>query len=222
MPSAHSDVCDGKSLIAQLRGNLVRPSERVNEIAVGLHSRPLSFVAIESNMFCSALTATSCSVRDDQPDITSPSGRLKWARIRAGFESAAAFAERCRMKAGTYRKYEDGDLAYAKHAPEFARKLGITTDWLLRGGPIPAPGNATEPYVPPPELLARIMVSALHAERASPAKQAEIRVAARGVGRALRMLAKNPAKANDPDFVDSVAEIAAEEAFHHAQQSSSL
>lgn len=65
-------------------------------------------------------------------------GRLRWAREQAGYADAAAFARVVKVHATTYRAYENDQNAFAKRAPEFAAKLGVPTDWLLRGGPMPA------------------------------------------------------------------------------------
>lgn len=80
----------------------------------------------------------SCYVPDvDDELINSPEGRLRWARIKAGYESAAAFAERLSMSDVTYRSYENGQVGYAKHAVRFGKLLGVSADWLIGGGPVP-------------------------------------------------------------------------------------
>jgi len=69
--------------------------------------------------------------------LSTPEGRLEWARINAGFEDKAAFAKEVGLNDVTYRAYESGQNGFAKHAPKFARKLGVTAEWLLEGGAIP-------------------------------------------------------------------------------------
>lgn len=73
----------------------------------------------------------------DDFDVDSPGKRLKLARKRAGFETAGDFAEKAKIKAVTYRAYENEQMGFAKFAPQFAKLLGVTTDWLLVGGPVP-------------------------------------------------------------------------------------
>lgn len=72
---------------------------------------------------------------DDNTDT--PAARLRWARINAGYKSAEAFAPKCGIKPVTYRAYENDAIGFAKYAGRFAKALGVTTDWLLEGGPMP-------------------------------------------------------------------------------------
>ncbi|WP_158010799.1 helix-turn-helix domain-containing protein [Tardibacter chloracetimidivorans] len=82
----------------------------------------------------------------DKPDLTTPWGRLEWARERAGYKTAADFARKVRVRPVTYRAYEAGQNGYAKRAAEFAKKLNVSAGWLLSGGPQPSeadpPGHA--------------------------------------------------------------------------------
>lgn len=83
----------------------------------------------------------------DATDLDSPHGRLAWARSRA-FGDKADFARRAGINPTTYRAYENGQNGFAKHAPAFAKLLGVTTDWLLQGGDAPAdppPVSTTPP-----------------------------------------------------------------------------
>lgn len=70
-------------------------------------------------------------------DIDTPFARLRWARTKAGYPTAKAFAEKARIGEVTYRAYENGQVGYAKHAAAFAKLLGVTADWLIGGGPVP-------------------------------------------------------------------------------------
>lgn len=74
----------------------------------------------------------------EKPDLDTPFGRLRYAREEAGFERASDFARTLRMSDITYRAYESGQNGFAKHAPDFAAKLGVSSDWLMRGGPTPS------------------------------------------------------------------------------------
>lgn len=105
-------------------------------------------------MICSATLCNVMTMEND--DFESEGGRLKWARERAGYSDASQFARAMQMKEVTYRAYENNQNGYARHAPHFAVRLGVPTDWLLRGGPLP---DSEPPEMPPagefgtPELL---------------------------------------------------------------------
>ena len=87
-------------------------------------------------MICSALSCDMVTVTDDI-DLASPAARLKWARVRAGYDSAAEFAEAARVNPTTYRAYENNQNGYAKLGASFAKLLGVSAEWLLEGGPTP-------------------------------------------------------------------------------------
>lgn len=70
-------------------------------------------------------------------DLSSPAGRLRWARDRAGFKNQADLANLVKIRDITYRAYENGQNGFAKHAALFARTLGVTAEWLLEGGRTP-------------------------------------------------------------------------------------
>ena len=100
-------------------------------------------------MICSA---TLCNAGDmsDVPD--SPHERLEWARSRAGYATKTAFAEAVGVNEVTYRAYEAGQNGFSKLAPKFGRKLGVTAEWLLEGGPLPSdppPAAVPEPPAAP-------------------------------------------------------------------------
>ncbi|WP_052027706.1 XRE family transcriptional regulator [Sphingobium sp. ba1] len=81
---------------------------------------------------------------DDQ-NLDSAHDRLAWARENAGFAKKSDFAKAVGVDATTYRAYENGQNGYAKYAGTFARKLGVTAEWLLDGGQTPAKSTiATE------------------------------------------------------------------------------
>lgn len=70
-------------------------------------------------------------------DLDSPHERLTWARERAGYATAAAFSAAVGVNPTTYRAYENGQNGFAKLAGRFAKKLGVSAEWLLEGGPKP-------------------------------------------------------------------------------------
>lgn len=70
------------------------------------------------------------------------SDRLKAARERAGFESAAEAARRFGWPEATYRHHENGTRNFPKHtAAKYARSLKVSQEWLLLG--VGAPARAT-------------------------------------------------------------------------------
>lgn len=88
----------------------------------------------------------SCDVSDMSNMLDSPHERLTWARKRAGYQDKAHFAKAVGVNPTTYRAYENGQNGYAKLAALFAKKLGVSAEWLLVGGPLPD-GDAPEPIV---------------------------------------------------------------------------
>lgn len=78
-----------------------------------------------------------CYAEDMDDDLDSPAARLKWARLKAGYQDAEAFARKAGLNPVTYRSYENGANGFAKHSAKFAKVLGVTADWLLAGGPVP-------------------------------------------------------------------------------------
>lgn len=99
------------------------------------HSVELSRDMISSNRISIAGECYRFRMVDDETD--SPGKRLKFARKRAGFPTAKSFAEKVGVKEVTYRAYEGDQIGFANSAPRFAKRLGVSTDWLLEGGEIP-------------------------------------------------------------------------------------
>lgn len=87
-------------------------------------------------MICSAVTCDWSYMTE--PQLDSPHERLAWAREQAGYADKADFARAVGVNATTYRAYENGQNGFAKHAGTFAKKLKVSTDWLLSGGPRPS------------------------------------------------------------------------------------
>jgi phage repressor protein C with HTH and peptisase S24 domain len=101
-------------------------------------------------MIYSVTLCNTPGVADDY-DLGNAGDRLKWARARAGYADAADFARAARINPTTYRAYENNQNGFSKHAPAFAKLLGVTTDWLLAGGDVPtgaAPARAELVTVP--------------------------------------------------------------------------
>lgn len=93
------------------------------------------------NMICSAALCDVIGM--ENVDLDSPGGRLRHARIQAGFQEAADFAKRIGIKPVTYRAYEANQNGFLRHADAFAEALGVTSKWLVRGGELEARADAT-------------------------------------------------------------------------------
>ncbi|MGJ0236956.1 LexA family transcriptional regulator [Novosphingobium fluoreni] len=78
------------------------------------------------------------TVRMNDHALDSPHERLAWARVQAGYPDKKDFAVAVGVNPTTYRAYENGQNGFAKYAPVFAKKLGVSGDWLLDGGPKPS------------------------------------------------------------------------------------
>lgn len=105
-------------------------------------------------MICSA---TTCELVDMAEIPDSPHERLTWARERAGYRDKAHFAKVAGVNPTTYRAYENGQNGYAKLAATFAKKLGVTAEWLLEGGPLPS-SEPPEPIILPPEGAGKAVI----------------------------------------------------------------
>jgi transcriptional regulator with XRE-family HTH domain len=92
-------------------------------------------------MICSVALCNGFEM-SDVPDT--PHERLVFARERAGFSDKAAFAKAVGIHATTYRAYENGQNGFAKLAPTFAKRLGVTAEWLLHGD-----DGLARPHAPP-------------------------------------------------------------------------
>jgi phage repressor protein C with HTH and peptisase S24 domain len=98
-------------------------------------------------MICSALACHDSAMANN---LDSPGARLRWARERTGID-AATMARIEGLNDKTYRAYENDQNGFARRAADFAARLNVPTDWLLKGGPIP---DGT-----PPTILGAVMES---------------------------------------------------------------
>lgn len=65
-------------------------------------------------------------------DTSTPGGRLRWARKRAGYDIAADAARRCNVREVTYNAHE-ADRGVIKHLPLYARVFKVSLEWLMTG-----------------------------------------------------------------------------------------
>lgn len=90
----------------------------------------------------------------------SSSDRLRAARERAGFKSAAAFAAKHGLTESTYRSADNGNRSLTvTNAKAWAPLLGVTWQWLMEGeGPMPSlpqPGASEPAQMPRFDLMPR-------------------------------------------------------------------
>lgn len=105
--------------------------------------------------------------------VDSPSQRLRRARLRASFASAANFARLVGVELPTYRSHENGNRGFGtEDAQRYAQALGCSAAWLLFGDETPAP-------LPPPERVVDVR-AAPDALAFDPMDMIPIKSAARG------------------------------------------
>lgn len=86
------------------------------------------------------------------PDLRNPWERLRWARLRAGFERAKDAAESLGLKPGTYRTYEYDPDKNGREPPlseliRFSRKFKVNWIWVASGEGIPFESAPADPRV---------------------------------------------------------------------------
>lgn len=98
----------------------------------------------------------------DWRELREPWERLRWARMRAGFERSKDAAESLGMKPITYRTYERAPgTAGARgfdheNAARFGRKFKVSWTWLLTGQGAPDAAPETELRVEVGKIADRI------------------------------------------------------------------
>jgi phage repressor protein C with HTH and peptisase S24 domain len=71
---------------------------------------------------------------DDQIDLTTKSGRLKWARVKAGFRSARSAGQAMNLKASTYPAHENGQNQFHDESAQlYGKTFDVSWLWLLHG-----------------------------------------------------------------------------------------
>lgn len=97
---------------------------------------------------------------------TTKAERLRQARIRAGFESAAAAARSLQMPYATYAGQENGVRGFGRdYVLRYAAHFGVDPAWLEFGRP-PAPAARPEPVQPvEPTIVIERLIQEREAER---------------------------------------------------------
>lgn len=139
LPLPHPHSGNGLSQnVGEMIGDNLVSAQGVHERAMvcdSIHIEQLSRDSKPSNRICSVDVVYGRAVGED--DLDSAEKRLRWARERAGFRTAKAFAEKARINPVTYRAYENGQIGFANSAAALGKLLGVTGDWLLIGGEVP-------------------------------------------------------------------------------------
>lgn len=73
----------------------------------------------------------------DENDLSTPGGRLRWARKRAGYGTAKKAAKVARVGEVSFRAYENNQHGFSKHATRLAKTFGVSVEWLMDGGQLP-------------------------------------------------------------------------------------
>lgn len=82
--------------------------------------------------------------------MDTPHERLKQARIRAGYRTAKAGAERVNVPYGTYSGHENGNRAYSdEEAIHYGKIFKVRPEWLMFGNLGPEPITASPDPQPP-------------------------------------------------------------------------
>ncbi|MEA1674076.1 hypothetical protein [Nitrospirillum sp. BR 11163] len=88
-----------------------------------------------------------------EPDLSTPAGRLSYARAAAGYRNMSEFAiahEVSGVKLNTYRAHEAGDRGLGRIVGLYAQLLDVDESWLLFGtGRGPAIKDAIQPPIDP-------------------------------------------------------------------------
>lgn len=157
---------------------------------------------------CARIPSNRTSIADvgypigmETDDLSAEGGRLRWARKRAGYTTAEAAARAVGVSPVSFRAYENNQHKYIKHALNFARKFGVSHEWLLEGGSIqdaPQAHFQQAGWLPSDETLERCLMAALPGALVGPVSKETIQVAALAVGAALRLLSRHPENEGDP------------------------
>lgn len=80
------------------------------------------------------MSRTNLKLVESSADLKTPEGRLRYARAKAGFSSARAFADALDMPYSSYASQENGGVGIAPEAAlRYAERLKVKASWLLFG-----------------------------------------------------------------------------------------
>lgn len=170
------------------------------------HSAVLTCATFPSNRI--SIAESGYPIGMETEDLSSEGGRLRWARIRAGYTTAESAAKAARVNPVSFRAYENNQHGYSKHAVGFARKFGVPVEWLLEGGamvPDVSPSQERAPaWLPSDVTLEALLEAALPDALQGPVSRERLQVAALAVGAAIRLLARRPESEGNPDAMKMV------------------
>lgn len=131
---------------AAITGNILSGSGASYDFGVALHS-PIMHNALENSKRLLRYSVPYAL------GMTTPGERLRFAREKAGYETAVAAAEALAMRPSTYIGHENGGRGIPRdRAPIYARKFKVTEEWLLYGKGDIAGEAMPEPARPIPIL----------------------------------------------------------------------
>lgn len=92
------------------------------------------------------MNAKQAKPEDDDLDLSTTNGRLKWARIRDGrFGTGTAAAEAFGWTISTYLGHENGDRNPSREAAQrYASAYGVRWEWILEGEGHPIAPNVVK------------------------------------------------------------------------------
>src|SRR3546814_2023463 len=96
------------------------------------------------------------------------------------------------------------DVCSSDLAALFAKRLGVTTEWLLTGGAVPEhPVQGPEPevptWLPKPRTLMELLAAAMNVAPEDREKRGELRDYANAVHTGLKLIAREPSIEDTPD-----------------------
>jgi len=154
-------------------------------------------------MICSA---TPFIVSAVEHDLESAAGRLRAARIKAGYDDAADFARAVGVKPVTYRAHEGGQNGFARYADRYGVKLKVSPLWLLYGKGDQRGVLSDAPWLPRLETIAVLMEGVARALSATRVSQADIQGVSGDFLAALRRIAERPDREDIPEVLQLMAD----------------
>lgn len=138
---AETPHLNGASLLAELRGEGI-DTLLLDDLAGGLVHEVGTLQGVASGVnqktaLCSGGLATLCRV--EWNDLQTPWERMRWARMRAGYQRPTDAARSVNIKPVTYRTYEIAPGAEGGREPplsevqRIARKFDVNWVWLASG-----------------------------------------------------------------------------------------